>query len=80
MSNILHFLRPAIVSMILIAGVQILKTAFFGENIVSFANMDYLMLGIFILAFVLMLKTKIDPIKLMLASGGLYLLIAILIY
>lgn len=80
MSNILYFLRPAIVSMILIAGVQILKTAFFGEELVGFANMDYLMLGIFILAFALMLKTKIDPIKLMLASGGFYLLISILVF
>lgn len=79
MSNILYFLRPAIVSMILIAGVQILKTAFFGENVVSLANIDYLMVGIFVLALSLMYKTKIDPIKLMVASGGIYLIAYLII-
>lgn len=79
-TNILNFLRPAIVSMILIAGVQILKTAFFAERPIAFANIDFFMLGIFIVALIMMFKTKIDPIKLMLASGGLYLLLAILFY
>lgn len=78
-SNTLKFLRPAIVSMILIAGIQILKTAFFAERSISFANIDILMVGIFIVALLMMFKTKIDPIKLMVASGGLYLLMSILI-
>ena len=73
MSNILHFLRPAIVSMILIAGVQILKAAFFGEQSISISNIDYLMVAIFVLALLAMFKLKTDPIKIMLLSGVVYL-------
>lgn len=78
-SNVLYFLRPAIVSMILIAGIQILTTAFFGDNPIKFANIDYLMVGIFFVSIIMMFKTKIDPIKLMLASGVIYLMVGIFI-
>lgn len=76
MTNVLYFLRPAIVSMILIAGIQILRTAFFAGDTIAFANFDYLMVGIFALSLLAMFKLKTDPIKIMLASGGVYLLIS----
>lgn len=79
MTNVLYFLRPAIVSMILIAGVQILRTAFFASDAIAFANLDYLMVGIFVLSLFTMFKFKIDPIKIMLASGVVYLLISVFI-
>ena len=79
MTNILYFLRPAIVSMILIAGVQILRTAFFASDTIAFANLDYLMLGIFALSLFAMFKFKTDPIKIMLASGVIYLLVSVFI-
>lgn len=74
-SNILYFLRPAIISMILIAGVEILRTAIFADGRMSFSNFDYYMLVLFILSFLVMVKRKTDPIKLMLGSGLVYLLI-----
>lgn len=78
MTNILYFLRPAIVSMILIAGVQILRTAFFDTNAITISNLDYLMLVIFVAALFVMYKFKTDPIKIMLASGAVYLLISLI--
>ncbi|WP_416334677.1 chromate transporter [Anaerococcus sp. DFU013_CI05] len=80
MTNILYFLRPAIVSMILIAGVQILRTAFFDTNTIAISNIDYLMVIIFGAALFAMFKFKTDPIKIMLASGAVYLLISLVIF
>lgn len=80
MTNVLYFLRPAIVSMILIAGVQILRTAFFDTNAISLANLDYLMVTIFAVSLFVMFKFKTDPIKIMLASGAVYLIISVLLF
>ena len=80
MTNVLYFLRPAIVSMILIAGVQILRTAFFDTNAISLANLDYLMVTIFAISLFVMFKLKTDPIKIMLASGAVYLIISVLLF
>lgn len=77
-SNVLYFLRPAIISMILIAGVDILMTALFDTRTIALMNLDYKMLGLFLLTLILMLKKDIDPIKLMLASGAVYLLISLI--
>ncbi len=74
-TEVLKFLRPAIVVMILIAGLDILKTALFDVNPVAFENLDIKMLGLFILAFIIMQKKDYDPIKIMLASGATYLLL-----
>lgn len=75
-SNVLYFLRPAIVSMILMAGIGILRTAFFNTNTIAFNNLDWLMFIIFGLSLFAMFKLKTDPIKIMLASGIIYLLIS----
>lgn len=80
MTNILNFLRPAIVSMILIAGISILQTAFFDVKAISLANMDWIMLAIFIISLLTMFKSKIDPIKIMLCCGLLYLVTNFLFY
>lgn len=74
-SNVLYFLRPAIISMILIAGVDILMTALFDTGAINIVNLDLRMLALFIFSLLIMLKKDIDPIKLMLASGAFYLLI-----
>lgn len=79
MSNILHFLRPAIVSMILIAGIGILRTAFFDTLPIGFKNLDLTMLVIFGVSLFIMFKSKIDPIKIMLASGLVYLVVNLII-
>lgn len=77
-SNVLYFLRPAIISMILIAGVDILMTALFDTRAIALMNLDYKMLGLFAFTLILMIKKDIDPIKLMLASGAIYLLISLI--
>lgn len=75
MTEVLKFLRPAIVVMILIAGLDILKTALFDVNFISIANLDFKMLGLFIGAFIIMNKKNYDPIKVMVTSGCLYLIL-----
>lgn len=77
-SNVLYFLRPAIISMILIAGVDILMTALFDTGAIALVNLDYKMLGLFVFILILMVKKDIDPIKLMLASGAIYLLVSLI--
>lgn len=75
MADVLKFLRPAIVVMILIAGLDILKTSLFDINPVAFENLNVKMLGLFIGAFIIMQKKDYDPIKVMLASGAVYLIL-----
>ena len=79
MTEVLKFLRPAIVVMILIAGLDILQTALFDVEKVAIANLDFKMLGIFILAFIVMQKKDYDPIKVMLASGAVYLVLGLVV-
>lgn len=79
MTDVLKFLRPAVVVMILIAGLDILKTALFDVNEVELANLDFKMLGIFIAAFIIMQKKDYDPIKVMVASGAVYLILGIVV-
>ena len=79
MTDVLKFLRPAIVVMILIAGLDILQTALFDLNPVAIENLDLKMLALFIGAFVIMQKKDLDPIKVMLASGAIYLVLGLVV-
>lgn len=78
-TEVLKFLRPAIVVMILIAGIDILKTALFDVNPVAMENLDLKMLGIFAISFIIMQKKDLDPIKVMLASGAIYLVLGLIV-
>ena len=78
-TEVLKFLRPAIVVMILIAGLDILKTALFDINPVDFENLDIKMLALFLAAFIIMQKKDYDPIKVMLASGAVYLVLGFVV-
>lgn len=80
MQSVLGFLRPAVVSMILAAGIDILKTAFFDVNKISFENLDISMVVLFFLMLFAIRKTKIDPIILMLGSGFIYLCINLILW
>lgn len=79
MQNVLDFLRPAVVSMMLAAGIDILKTALFDIKPVSLGNIDTLMLVLFVFTLILVRKTKLDPIHLMIGSGFLYLIIELIL-
>lgn len=80
MQSVLGFLRPAVVSMILAAGIDILKTAFFDINEISMKNIDFSMVVLFILMLISIRKSKIDPIILMISSGFIYLFIHLFIW
>lgn len=79
MQSVLGFLRPAVVSMILAAGIDILKTALFDIHPLAFENLDVLMLFLFVFILIMIRKTKIDPIFLMIGSGFLYLFISMIL-
>lgn len=79
MQSVLGFLRPTVVSMILAAGIDILKTAFFDVKKMSFENLDISMVILFVFVLVAIRKTKIDPILLMIGSGFIYLCINLIL-
>lgn len=76
LQDILKSLRPAVIAMIAAAGVSILVTAFWGNDISSL-HLDTILsstniraVGIFLLSLILLAKFKMDPIHVMLLSGG----------
>ena len=76
LQGILKFLRPAVIAMIAAAGVSILVTAFWGNDISSL-HLDAILsstniraVGIFLLSLILLARFKMDPIHVMLLSGG----------
>ena len=73
MQAVLACLRPAVVAMIASAGVTILMSAFWGGRTVVLASTNFLMVGIFALCFLLLRKTKLNPIAVMVLAGVLNL-------
>lgn len=78
MDNILKFLRPAVVSLLLIAAISIVRAALFGEGKVILGNLDYLMVILVGLSLFFLYKKKSDPVKVMVLSGLLYTAISLL--
>ena len=76
LQDILKSLRPAVIAMIAAAGVSILVTAFWGNDISSLHLDDILSstniraVGIFLVSLILLARFKMDPIHVMLLSGG----------
>lgn len=80
LQRVLTTLRPAVVAMIASAGISILITAFWGsDGIISLPDTDLIMVGIFILCFLLLRRTKLSPIAVMVLGGVLKLLSAMLV-
>ena len=73
MQAVLACLRPAVVAMIASAGVTILMSALWGGRTVVLASTNFLMAGIFALCFLLLRKTKLNPIAVMVLAGVLNL-------
>ena len=76
LQGILKSLRPAVIAMIAAAGVSILVTAFWGNDISSL-HLDAILsstniraVGIFLRSQILLARFKMDPIHVMLLSGG----------
>ena len=80
LQRVLTTLRPAVVAMIASAGISILITAFWGsDGIISLQDTDLIMVGIFIICFLLLRRTKLSPIAVMVLGGVLKLLSAMLV-
>ena len=74
MQKILGILRPVIVALIASAGLAILINAIYVENKINFIS-----LSLFILCFISIRKTKINPILAMLSCGVLYTIINLIL-
>lgn len=74
MQKILGTLRPVIVALIASAGVSILINAVYVEN-----KLNFVALSLFIVCFISIRKTKINPILAMLSCGVLYTVINLIL-
>lgn len=71
--GILSGLRPTVVGLIAAAGSSIIALSFWGGGLIqfSFADLDYIAIGIFAAAFFILQKWKPNPIYVMLSCGVL---------
>ena len=76
LQSVLGTLRPAVVAMIASAGVSILLNAFWGGGTIALKETNVIMVGIFVLCFVLLRRTKWSPIAVMVLAGVLNLAIS----
>lgn len=74
--GVLSGLRPAIIALIASAGMDIFLTMAFPNSI---TDVNFVGIGIFIGAIIVLTKTKIDPIVVMLSSGVIGALLYIII-
>ncbi len=79
LQNVLACLRPVVVALIASAGFSILGTVVFGGNRIQFSFIDWIGTCIFIAAFIVLRRWKLNPILVMSLCGvvglGLNLLI-----
>lgn len=79
LQEILNTLHPAVVSMIASAGISILMSAFWeAERRITLAGVQWDMVLIFLISFVLLRKTKLNPVLVMLLAGGMKLVVYLL--
>ena len=67
--GVLGSLRPAVVAMIASAGISILITALWGNDIISFAGTNWILAVIFVICIFLIQKVKMNPVWVMLLAG-----------
>lgn len=69
--GILRGLRPAVIALILSAGITLCKASFGleGQNLLRFSQYDYVSIIIFICALIGLRKCNLNPIFIMLLSG-----------
>lgn len=69
MQKILSALRPAVVALIASAGLSILLLGLFGDAEASFSNLRYVECGLFLLAFFLLRKFRLNAIQIIFGTG-----------
>lgn len=77
LQDILGTLRPAVVAMIASSGVLILIHALW-ERQISLSGTNWVMLALFAVSFLLLRKTKLNPILVMLLAGAANLAVSVL--
>lgn len=73
LQGVLGSLRPAVVAMIAAAGVSVLVTAFWDGEVISFFGTNWVLVAIFLVCFVLLRATKLNPVFVMVLAGVLNL-------
>ena len=68
---VLKALRPAVVAMIATAGMSILVTSFWGDQVVGVQTINIVAIVVFAICLILLFKTKWDPVVIMLLAGVL---------
>lgn len=78
LSNVLYFLRPAVVALIGAAGLSIVYLAFFGTKKLNLNNLNinYISVVLFIISMGFLRKFKLSPIYVMIGCG----LVGMIIY
>lgn len=76
---VLRALRPAVVAMIATAGVSILVTSFWGTEVMGIETIKITAVIIFGICLFLLMKWKVDPVKVMLLAGVLNVIAAVII-
>lgn len=69
LQDVLKMLRPAVISLIAVAGLSIVQTAFFGGNHLTVTALKVHMVLIFIFCMYLLMKRKKNPILIMILAG-----------
>ena len=69
--GVLGSLRPAVVALIASAGISILITAFWGNDMITFAGTNWSLAAIFVICIFLIQKVKMNPVWVMLLAGGM---------
>lgn len=71
LSNVLYFLRPAVIALIGAAGISIVYLAFFGTKNLELHNikLNYISVVLFVISMILLRKFKIGPIYVMISCG-----------
>lgn len=74
--GVLGSLRPAVVAMIASAGISILVTALWGNDIISLAGTKWSLAVIFVICIFLIQKVKMNPVWVMLLAGVMKVAVA----
>lgn len=69
LQNVLASLRPAVVALIASAGLSILNLVIFQGNSIALKNINWIGAGIFLSAFIILRKSKLNPILVMCGCG-----------
>ncbi|MCJ0537968.1 chromate transporter [Enterococcus cecorum] len=69
--NTLQTLRPAVIALILVSGLEILCNSFYGNHMDNWFLLDSSKIVLFIVALLLLRKLKSRPILVMVVIGGL---------